>query len=196
MIAYLKGFPVKKTIDYIILNVNGVGYKVFIPLSTLCNIELNKEVSLLIETIIKDDAINLYGFLTDEERDIFLKLLSVSKVGPKLALTILSGLSVEKIVSSIQNKNIKLLSSVPGIGKKTAERICFDLKDKFQNIQSSDDSRFFEPDNLEEDLLNALINLGYKVSEIKDIARKVIDENRKEPIENLLKITLNILYNG
>ncbi len=194
MIGFLRGNIVKKGIDSLIIDVNGVGYKVFVPLSTLCNIEANN-VSILIETIVKEDSITLYGFLTENEKELFNKLMSVSKIGPKLALAILSGLSVDKIISAIQNKNIKLLSSVPGVGKKTAERICFDLKDKFKEELSIDNGEFNEFGK-EQDLTDALISLGYKAAEIKDIVKAVISKYENEPIENLIKYVLNELYNG
>jgi Holliday junction DNA helicase RuvA len=196
MIAYLEGKVIKKSIDYIILNVNGVGYKVFTPLSTLCSINNNETVSILVETMLKEDSITLFGFLTEQEREIFTKLIKVSKVGPKLAITILSGLDVEKIISAIQNRDIKLLSSVPGIGKKTAERICFDLKDAFNVKFDTGINTERTYLNIENDIMEALVNLGYKQNEIKDIVKEVIENNKDETLENLLKIVLNKLYNG
>jgi len=195
LIGFLKGKILKKDFDYLIVDVNGVGYKVMAPISTTCNIN-GSNVELLIETIVKEDSITLYGFLTEEEKELFNKLMTVSKIGPKLALTILSGLSVEKIIMAIQNNNIKLLSSIPGVGKKTAERICFDLKDKFKETQKISESSQNLLTDKEKDLSDALISLGYKSSEIKTPVEKVIKKYKDEPIENLIKYVLNELYNG
>ena len=195
MIGFLKGEIIKKDINYLIINVNGVGYKVLSPISTICNIKTNN-VALLIETIVKEDSITLYGFLTENEKELFNKLMTVSKIGPKLALAILSGLSVEKIISAIQGNNIKLLSSIPGVGKKTAERMCFDLKDKFGDKDSTIPQIHDIYIDKEKDLTDALVSLGYKPSEIKNIVIKIIKKYKDAPIEDLIKFVLNELYNG
>ena len=195
MIAYLFGKPVKKTLEHVVLNVNGVGYKVTVPVSTLCNLEVGKDSELYIETILRDDSISLYGFSSEEEKQIFNKLLKVSKVGPKLAIAILSGLSGEKLISAITGKNIKLLTSIPGVGKKTAERICFDLKEAFSGIEVSPETLTAD-ESVEEEILMALENLGYKHGEVKDIVRKTVEKYGDKPLENMLKIILNDLYNG
>ncbi len=198
MIAYLKGEILKKSIDYIILNVNGVGYKVYVPLSTLCNINSSEvKTELFIETIVREDDIKLFGFLTEKEKEIFNKLITVSKVGPKLAVAILSSLDISKIIYAITNKDLKLLSSVPGVGKKTAERIFFDLKDKFDiREESVEDEDSFKLVNKSEDIIAALTNLGYKQSEVKPLTEKVLKQHENESIENLIKLILNELYNG
>jgi Holliday junction DNA helicase RuvA len=196
MIAYLRGKPIKKTLDYTVLNVGGVGYKVFTPLSTLCNIDINKETELYIETILREDSISLYGFFTENEKNVFNKLLSVSKVGPKLALTILSGLSPEKLIAAIKGRNLKLLTSIPGVGKKTAERICFDLKDTFSETDIDSESSESGNESIEQDIVTALTGLGYKPSEVKGIIKNTVAKYPEESLENLLKIILNDLYNG
>ena len=189
MIAYLKGKIVKKNLDSAIIDVNGVGYLVYMPLSTLTKIDINSIVQLNITTLSRENLLELYGFLTIEEQEIFKKLITVPKIGAKLACVILSGMSVEKIISAIQERNISLLSSIPGIGKKTAERICIDLKDKFDIKEHLDSSH-----DLKSDLESALINLGFKKSEIENIVNKVIKKFPNESIENLLKNVLNELY--
>jgi len=198
MIAYLKGEIFKKSLDYIILNVNGVGYKVFTPLSTLCSLNDSPNIiELFIETIVREDDIRLFGFLTEREKDVFNKLISVSKIGPKLAIAILSSLDIDKIIYAITKKDLKILSSVPGVGKKTAERIFFDLKDKFDIIDSSvDNGGEFAIENKFEDIVSALTNLGYKSVEVKNITEKILKVHSEESIENIIKIILNELYNG
>ena len=190
MIAYLKGKVIKKNLDSAIIEVNGIGYFVFMPLSTLTQIDVNSFVDLNITTIAREHAIELYGFLTEKEQEIFKKLITVPKIGAKLACVILSGLSVEKIIEAINDRNINLLSSIPGIGKKTAERICIDLKDKLKKMEAIID----EQTNIKNDLESALINLGFKKSEIKKIVENTIKKYPEEKIENLLKIALNEIY--
>src|SRR5512136_260857 len=131
MIARLTGKLAVKNPGEIILDVGGVGYQVFIPLSTFYELPERGEVlSLQIHTQVRDDAIELYGFLTLQEKEVFKLLLGVSKIGPKLANSILSGISVEELKTAIVTGNILKLNGIPGIGKKTAERLILELKDK------------------------------------------------------------------
>ncbi len=190
MIAYLKGRVIKKNLDSAIIDVSGVGYLVFMPLSSLTKIDLNSETELNITTVFRENILELYGFLTSEEQETFKKLITVPKIGPKLACIILSGMSVNKLIGAIQERNISLLSSIPGIGKKTAERICIDLKDKFEKIKEEKEHSV----NLKSDLESALINLGFKKNEIEKVIENVIKNYPDESIENLLKFALNELY--
>ena len=189
MIAYLKGKVIKKNLDHSIIDVNGIGYLVFMPLSTLTKIEINSIVELNISTIVRENSFELYGFLTEDEQKVFKKLITVPKIGAKLACMILSGMSVEKIINAVKEKNVYLLSSIPGIGKKTAERICIDLKDKFE-----DSIEFAESHDLKKDLESALINLGFKKNEIEKVVSQILKKYPDEKIENLLKYALNELY--
>ncbi len=198
MIAFLKGEILQKNLDSLILNVNNVGYELFSPLSTLSVLENSSksEVQLYVKTVVREDSITLYGFLTEEEKNLFNMLLSVSKVGPKLALSILSGLAPKKIIRAIKERDIKLLSSIPGLGSKIAERVCFDLKDKLQGVDiSPDDRQPSSTEGKEQDLISALLNLGYKLSEIKLLVSKIVKSHPEKSIENLLKEILNELYN-
>ncbi len=190
MIAYLNGKIIKKKLDSAVIDVNGVGYLVYMPLSSLTKIEVGETVKLNSHPVIRENFYELYGFITEEELILFSKLIKVPKVGAKLACMILSGLSIEKIVKSIENRDIALLSSIPGIGRKTAERICVDLKGKLTDVTEKEKT----PD-LSSDLESALINLGFKKNEIKDIVSEVIKEYPDESIENLLKIALGKIYN-
>ncbi len=187
MIAYLKGKVIKKNIDSAIIDVNGVGYLVYMPLSTLTHLNLNDDVQLYITTVSRENVIELYGFLTEKEQEVFKKLMKVPKIGAKLSCIILSGIDVEKLISAIKENNIKLLSSIPGIGKKTAERICIDLKDKFEIREKYSSS-------MKEELISALINLGFKRNEIENIAEKITKKHKDEPIENLLKLAFKEIY--
>ncbi len=190
MIGYLKGKVIKKNLDSAIIDVNGVGYYVFMPLSTLTKIEINSITELFIFTIIRENSFELYGFFSEKELEVFKKLITVPKIGAKLACVILSGLSVEKIINAIENRNISLLCSIPGIGKKTAERICIDLKDKFSKIKE----KSIDTQDIEKDLESALLNLGFKKNEIENIIKEVICQYPQENIENLLKLVLNSIY--
>ncbi len=189
MIALLNGKVVKKQLDSVIIDINGVGYLVFTPLSTLTKISINEIVTLNIYTSIKENSFELYGFLTEEELNVFKKLITVPKIGTKLANVILSGLSVEKIISSIRNNQISVLSSIPGIGKKTAERICIDLKDKFEDVEIGE-----RDTDKKKDLESALINLGYKKGEIEKLVTKIVSKNPELSIEELLKLAFIELY--
>jgi Holliday junction DNA helicase RuvA len=131
MIAKLTGTLIAKALDHVVVDVHDVGYRVFIPLSTYCELpELHARVSLLIHTYVRDDALHLYGFLTAEERDVFDALLRVTKVGPRLALTMLSGMSAADLQQAVIAGDVQRLSAVPGVGRKTAERIVLELREK------------------------------------------------------------------
>ena len=166
MIAYLRGTVLEKAAGTVIVLVNGVGYEVDVPISTYTAVpDPGQEVSLRIYTKVSEDAISLYGFLTAIEKRAFERLITVSGIGPSLAVKVLSGIAVENLVACIRGGDTVSLTRVPGIGKKTAERIIVDLKDKLDDLPSgamaqreSALSHQFSP--LEADVLSALINLG------------------------------------
>lgn len=170
------------------METGGVGYEVNIGLNTFSELpEPGTEIKLYTHMTIKEDGIFIYGFLSEQEKKIFLLLNTVSKVGPKLALSILSGISTEKLKTAILNNDYPLLSSIPGIGQKTAERIILELKDKFDEV--------FEPKVTEssfvEDVLSALTNLGYKKQDCRNIVQKKSAEFND--FESLLKESLKQL---
>src|SRR5262249_53785879 len=135
VIAHLRGKLARKTPARIVVDVNGVGYEVFVPTTTFTALpESGSEVSIDIHTHVREDVIALYGFSTPRERSIFEKLMSISGIGPKLAVTILSGGSVEDLVGSIKRSDLARLTAIPGVGRKTAERIILELKDKLQDF--------------------------------------------------------------
>src|ERR671924_741449 len=136
MIARLTGALVTKAVDHVVLDVRDVGYRVFIPLSTYYDLpEINASVSLLIHTYVREDALQLYGFLTADERDLFEALLRVTKVGPKLALAMLSGMSAADLQQAVVEGDVPRLSTVPGVGRKTAERLILELREKLARGQ-------------------------------------------------------------
>ena len=197
MIAHLKGKLTHKSPVAIIIDVNGVGYQVFVPLSTFYALpELESEVSLGIHTHMREEALKLFGFYTIDEKIIFEKLITINKVGPKLALTILSGMPPADILSTINSNDIVKLSTIPGIGRKTAERLILEMRDKLDGL-SLDFIATKDPGpekGLFDDALSALVNLGYKKSQAELALKKVYAESAEDnSIENLIKDSLNLL---
>ena len=197
MIAHLKGKLTRKSPVEITIDVNGVGYLVFVPLSTFYALpELGSEVSLGIHTHMREEALKLFGFYTTDEKKIFEKLITVNKVGPKLALTILSGMPPADLLGTIDSNDIAKLSTIPGIGRKTAERLILEMRDKLDGL-SFELAVKKEPlpqNGLFDDALSALVNLGYKKSQAEQTLKKVYGEEGEESsIENLIKESLNLL---
>ena len=197
MIAHLTGKLTHKSPVAIIIDVNGVGYQVFIPLSTFYALpELESKISLGIHTHMREEALKLFGFYTIDEKRIFQKLITINKVGPKLALTILSGMPPADILSTIDSNDIVKLSTIPGIGRKTAERLILEMRDKLDGL-SLDFVAKKGPGpekGLFDDALSALVNLGYKKSQAEQTLKKVYAEKVGDTsIENLIKDSLNLL---
>lgn len=197
MIAHLKGKLTHKSPVVIIIDVNGVGYQVFVPLSTFYALpELESEISLGIHTHMREEALKLFGFYTIDEKIIFEKLITINKVGPKLALTILSGMPPADILSTINSNDIIKLSTIPGIGRKTAERLILEMRDKMDGL-SLDFVATKDPGpekELFDDALSALVNLGYKKSQAELALKKVYAESVEDnSIESLIKDSLNLL---
>jgi Holliday junction DNA helicase RuvA len=197
MIARLTGILVHKSPAYQIIDVQGVGYQVFTSLSTYYQLpEIGEKVALRIHTHLREEALKLFGFATEDEQSLFEKLIGVSKVGPKLALTILSGLNAGELVTAVTNHDIDKLSGIPGIGRKTAERLALEMKDKltdFSGDTQSPQSRSHEP-GVYQDALSALINLGYKKPVAERAIKSVAGQNgNTEDLETLIKKSLNAL---
>jgi Holliday junction DNA helicase RuvA len=204
MIARIKGKLAYKSTDRLIVDVNGVGYQVYVPLSTYYALpETGEILQLRIITIVREDAFNLFGFLTKEEQEMFEYLISVSKIGPKVGLNTLSGMSVNVLKEAILQGDIEKINSIPGIGKKTAERIVLELKEKVGKIvldaSSIVDSTDPSTRTVLKDALSALINLGYKKLSAELALKKVtavLKNNDKEDsftVETLIKSSLKIL---
>ncbi|THJ16716.1 MAG: Holliday junction branch migration protein RuvA [Nitrospira sp. CG24B] len=177
MIAFLTGRLAFKAPTHLTLDVQGVGYEVHIPLSTYYALpNLDEVTALNIHTHLREDAIQLFGFLSQSEKESFLLLTSVSGIGPKLALSVLSSLPITDLVHAIQTEDVEKLATVPGIGKKSAGRIVLELKDKVGKIQGGS-SRFAAADTSAvdgpyEDALSALINLGYRAQDAKEALKR------------------------
>lgn len=197
MIAKLTGQLSTKAPSHIILDVHGVGYEVLIPLSTYFSLpDLQTSISLNILTNVREDAIQLFGFLTVSEKEAFVMLTGISGVGGKLALSILSTLSVPDLITAIQTNDGDKLASVPGIGKKSASRIVLELKDKVGrlDIDSSLPTQPTFTDQIQEDAVSALVNLGYRPRDVKDMITKISREH-STPIEldDLIREALKLL---
>lgn len=196
MIALLTGMIAYKSPDHIILDVNGVGYRVLIPFSTYYELPEEGAATLHIHTSVREDAIQLYGFRTRIEKSFFQLLISVSGVGPKLARDILSNIQPVTLAQALGHGDIHKLSSIPGIGKKTAERLILELKDKVGKLEigtvAPEGCRELPVGDMLDDVASALLNLGYK----EPLVRKAmggLDASLGGSVEDLLKQALKIL---
>ena len=196
MIALLRGTLAYKSSDHVIIDVGGVGYRLFIPLSTFYSLPETGDVILFTHTHVREDALLLYGFLSMEEKELFGILISISGIGPKLAVNILSHIPAKDLKRAIASGDIKRLSSLPGIGKKTAERLVLELKDKvgpIHDLPEADDVQSnTSGGDISNDVISALINLGYKENQ----ARKVLESMELAPdltMEEALKGALKVL---
>jgi Holliday junction DNA helicase RuvA len=200
MIALISGKIVYKGISHVVIDAHGVGYRIFIPLTTFYELpEAGQIITLHVHTHVKQDAINLFGFYTVQERDLFQLMLSVSGIGPKMSMNILSGISVPEMLRAISSGDVKKLISIPGLGKKLAERLILELKEKVvkkmmaEEVPAIDNQQKIN-EIIREDVLSALINLGYKSNVAQDALGKVLYASAKElAMDQLLKKTLKIL---
>jgi Holliday junction DNA helicase RuvA len=175
------------------VEVQGVGYEVYIPLSTYYDLgDEGSEVALRVYTHVREDALQLFGFLTDLERQMFERLLSVSGVGPKLAVAVLSGLETRDLVAAIQRADVARLTTIPGVGKKTAERIVLELKDRLAHlaIAPAGPAPPAAPGRLRDDLLSALQNLGYHRPQAESAVASVLKASPDAAFENALRQVL------
>lgn len=194
MIAYLKGRLLLKEASLAVLDVNGVGYEVHIPLSTYYELgEPGQDAAFYIHTHVREDLIQLFGFQTQLEKELFLRLVGVSGVGPKVALTVLSGLSAEELIQAIVAGNLMKLTAIPGIGRKIAERLIVELRDRVKNLSAG--MAVEGGTGLKSDLISALVNLGWQ----QTLAEKAVDaamkEEQRQDFEWLLKQSMKKLYN-
>lgn len=200
MIAALTGQLVSKAPSHVVLDVHGVGYEVFIPLSTYFALpNLQESLSLHIFTHIRDNALQLFGFLTLQEKEVFVMLTGIPGLGGKLALSTLSTLPIEDLVSAIQSNDTQALATVPGIGKKSAGRIVLELKDKIAPLMIPYQSSQPSPSThsriqLEEDAVSALVNLGYRPLEVKEAVRNNVHKHQGSlSLADLIRATLKDL---
>ena len=191
MIAHLRGRLLEKSPNRVVVEANGVGYDVIISIPTFSDLpKPGEEISLHIHTHVREDALALFGFLRKEEKQLFEKLIGVSGIGPKLAVTILSGMSAEFMVAAIRGNDLGTLTKIPGIGKKTAERMVLELRDKLEGFGVSAAGATLAP--VEEDVLSALVNLGYQRNAAERAVGQVQDAGTK-PFEVLFKEALGML---
>jgi Holliday junction DNA helicase RuvA len=199
MIARISGILIQKSVTHCVVDVHGTGYRIIVPLSTFY--ELPKEdqpVVLHVHTHVREDAISLYGFHTREEREVFQMMISVSGIGPKLAVNILSGIAAGELVRAVTEEDLKRLTGIPGVGKKTAERMILELKDKAAKLVRDDVTvctvAVKTGDQVKEDALSALVNLGYKGSAVKDVVDRIMRTAPETPsLDQLLKQALRTL---
>ncbi|MGB7921699.1 MAG: Holliday junction branch migration protein RuvA [Pyrinomonadaceae bacterium] len=206
MIAHLSGILLFKQTTTVILEVGGVGYEVTIPLSTFYDLPdagTNSNIKLRIYTHVREDALQLYGFKTARERELFQQLISVSGIGPKLGITMLSGMNADEIIASIRTNNLARLTSIPGVGRKTAERLVIELRDKIAALSSpaleeefaaqSGAGASVSEDAVRDDALSALINLGYQKASAEKAITAAIQEGGDISVEMLLRRALRTL---
>ncbi|MFO1519734.1 MAG: Holliday junction branch migration protein RuvA [bacterium] len=195
MIAHLKGALLSHGNDSVVLDVAGVGYEVFVSGKTLEKLKSQPNpVSVLVYTAVREDNITLFGFLTSREKQLFLRLISVSGIGPKLAVNILSGIPSDDLIEAIYREDLVRLTSIPGVGKKTAERMIVELKDKLLNLVETPSLPQNRPQKtaLAEDVLSALVNLGYNRNQVEKMFER-IKIHEKSDFEQALKESLQAL---
>ncbi len=193
MIGLLRGKLIDKRPNQVLIDVGGVGYQVQIPLSTFAELgALHQEATLLIYTHVREDQLALYGFLTAREKQCFELLISASGVGPSLALKILSGMGLEELVPAIRKGDLAQLVRIPGVGKKTAERIVVELRDRLAAVDVPEPGKPLTRSQLESDVASALVNLGYDQRSVE----RAIEQSRANAagdFEKLLRASLQIL---
>lgn len=194
MIARLNGTISEKHPNRIIVDVNGVGYDVLVPLSTFYGLgDAGAGVTLRVHTHVREDAIALYGFATALEQDLFERLIGISGIGPKLALAVLSGIDPGELVRAIRSQDVARLTRIPGVGKKTAERIGLELKDRLpQSVAAADAEATDEAGDVKADLLSALLNLGYN----RAVADKAVDAALKKAPNGAFEALLRDVLRG
>src|SRR5579859_6145784 len=195
MIGQLRGTLADKRPNLVMVDVGGVGYLVAVPLSTYAALgELHTEVTLLIHTHVREDALALYGFLSSREKHFFEMLLGASGVGPSLALKILSGMSVEELVPAIRTGDVVRLTRIPGVGRKTAERMVVELKDKLDAVViEAQRPAAASPAGAEADVVSALVNLGYDARTAESAVAEAKQEAGTASFEKLLRASLQSL---
>jgi Holliday junction DNA helicase RuvA len=194
VIGHLRGRLLRKETQHVLLDVGGVGYKVAIPLSTFYRLgEPGTEIALEIHTQVREDVLALFGFLTAHEQALFERLIAVSGVGPKLAIGILSGIEAADLVQALRDGDVPRLTRIPGVGKKTAERLVLELKDKVQGLGAEAEAPSSPQVEPHEDLLSALVHLGYSRPEAERGLERALTVGAPERFEDLLRLTLRNL---
>ncbi len=193
MIGRLEGILTEKGADRLLIDVHGVGYEVLIPFSTYYELgKIGDTVSLRIYTHVKEDALSLYGFLTGKEKKLFTQLIQVSGIGPKLGITILSGLPVNEFVDAVMDGDVVRLNKIPGVGKKTAERLILELKDRVADLfpELQEDRVAGVSSSLQTDVVSALVNFGYARNTAERAVSRALEEAKTDRFEVLLRDSL------
>lgn len=190
MIGFLTGKIISSKPTQILLDVNGVGYSVSISINTFEKISEKETTSLFIHTSVKEDSITLFGFFTQSEKEMFELLISISGIGPKVSLGILSGISIEDLKDAISNGNVSRLIAIPGIGRKTAERVVLELRNKVDGIKTDGS---IKETSAKDEAISALATLGYQKQTSEKIVRELLNENFKLSLEELIRKALSIL---
>ena len=199
MIAYLTGQLFRKTTQSVIIEAGGIGYEIFVPLSTFYTLpEKDETVNLHIYTHVREDALLLFGFQTKLEKDLFLMLISVSGIGPKLSVNILSGIGPHELLGAIASGDTVRLRAIPGVGKKTAERIALELKERACRLLDMEEvapapALEGEEKGLVDDALSALLNLGYSTKSAKGAVEKARPVDKEMTLEGLIREALKVL---
>jgi Holliday junction DNA helicase RuvA len=190
VIARIEGVLIEKTPEAVVLDVNGIGYEVRVPLSAFLELpDVGKTVSLRVHTYVREDALHLYGFRTEAERAGFRLLLGTSGVGPRLALALLSGIPVAKLVAAVRAGDVDALRGVPGVGNKTAQRIIVELRDKVDKLDVPETAS--PDDDVEAATVSALLNLGYPRSQAEKVVRAALERLGERPaLEDLVREAL------
>lgn len=198
MIAYLQGVLHQVDTDHIVLLTHGVGYQVYLSKPTLESLPLpGSPIELVVHTVVREDSHQLFGFKKAAEKALFLKLIQVNSIGPKLAMTILSGMPARELAEAIGREDLVRLTAIPGIGKKTAERLVVDLKDKILelfslNFDAGTAEEFSAPASVSEEAVSALTNLGYSRQEAQQ-ALQTVTKGNSLPLEDLVREGLKAL---
>ena len=196
MYDYIRGTLTELTPTKAIVEAGGLGYCVFIPLSAFSSqLSIGKEIKLHLSPIYREDSARLFGFLTRDERDIFERLSSISGIGPKTALSLIGHMSMKDLGSAISTSNAKLLAKVPGIGKKTAERVIIEMRDKIKSRpEATQVPLVTDEDHMIHDGINALMNLGYNNDRALTAIKKAIDSQGDTPkLEKVIKAALQLI---
>jgi Holliday junction DNA helicase RuvA len=206
MIAYLKGKLLEKEANSVIIETNGVGYEVTIPLSTFYELgDIGEDIELRIFTYVREDALQLFGFKTLRERELYLKLISVQGIGAKSGISMLSGMSADEIIVALRTDNLARLTSIPGVGRKTAERMVIELRDKLndlssgaaqQQIGSAASGANISADAVYDDALSALTNLGYQRNAAEKALKQAVQDGTEMSVQKLLRRSLQLLAKG
>ncbi|HFD11025.1 MAG TPA: Holliday junction branch migration protein RuvA [Crenotrichaceae bacterium] len=192
MIGFLRGILVNKTAPQVLVDVNGVGYNLLTPMSSFYNLpEIGQEIQLVTHLSIREDAHVLFGFLSEQERDLFRSLIRINGVGPKLALAILSGISIQDFQRCVYENNVTTLVKLPGIGKKTAERLIIEMRDRLPSVVKSNEAGIGNAEtteNASSEAINALISLGFKEPDARRMVAKVAKDHLNS--EEMIKLAL------